>query len=45
MEKGARAMMANSGGRTAADVSGTQHEENKGFADNSVLKEEHDPDS
>ncbi len=39
------AMKANSGGRTAADVSGTQHEENKGFSDNSAPKEEHDPDS
>ncbi len=24
-------------------VSGTQHGKNKGFADNSALKEEHDP--
>ncbi len=35
--------MASSGRRMATDVSGTQHEENKGFADNSALKEEHDP--
>ncbi len=34
--------MASSGRRMATDGSGRQHEENKGFADNSALKEEHD---
>ncbi len=35
--------MASSGRRMATDGSGTQHEEDKGFAENSALKEEHDP--
>ncbi len=34
--------MASSGRRMATDGSGTQHEEDKGFAENSALKEEHD---
>ncbi len=34
--------MASSGRRMATGVSGTQHEENKGFSDNSALKEEQD---